>query len=661
MAIADDILYDAVNHRFYGSTALLAGSTFHDMSAFYALAIDIEDNSSSFANDEFFTLDANQLTYKTNGDLYIEQELVKHLKSASLDTSGYTDSIRLISFSGGTYSAALATTDIGKAVVGGTTGDSGILLDYDETAGDEKWWVRVDDATPTTGDIFDVAEEINITGGTAGTHTTAGASATGEELFACANSIGTVVNGNAYAYRGTQASLGAKIPSWWGVGNLNTNHVNVLFKVREAGALINGGDIIIFNRNWGDTFSHAAGNLSGGGVTSLALSTSADGNITLTEAQAEDLFDGTTASIAFNFGAAPYNADIDDDDSNETYEYQADNNGRSSSEVYQVGQWLTYKDSINAVDSIAGDAYISASSSYTEEPAAPLGSLPDGSTVIFAQGGYPINPADGNYQSKDTAGAKYSPPANILIGFSSGLIAGDFCYIAELTAPAGVVIKSKYTADGLNAIGDGTLTATASTAKDLAASSRIRVTDGNGVEFAYRYNLIDQESLARDRFTFTPVDVGTGVTTADVNGLVLTDTTGNFTNATNDPQAGDALRNITDGSWGIIAGFDGTTITLESPLQGGTDDQFDIADTYEINKQVVDHDGHGFYPTWVDGVASAAALTATVQFVADLDLVYKVRNSSPASVNKIKRFVAKTSATASGGTIPASRNPETLA
>lgn len=59
--------------------------------------------------------------------------------------------------------------DIGLPVIGTATADSGILVSYDNTA--RQWVVEMD----ASGDMFDVAEGITITGGT-GAGTTSGAS-----------------------------------------------------------------------------------------------------------------------------------------------------------------------------------------------------------------------------------------------------------------------------------------------------------------------------------------------------------------------------------------------------------------------------------------------------------------------------------------------------
>lgn len=53
--------------------------------------------------------------------------------------------------------------DIGRAVVGGTSADSGVLITYDNS--NRLWTVRMDDPA-FTGDMFDVVEAFTITGGT---------------------------------------------------------------------------------------------------------------------------------------------------------------------------------------------------------------------------------------------------------------------------------------------------------------------------------------------------------------------------------------------------------------------------------------------------------------------------------------------------------------
>lgn len=658
MAIADDILYDEVNHRFYGESTFLAGTSYYTMNQFYAHAIDIEDNPSNMDAEEFFTLDANQLTYKTNGGLYVQQELLEHLTSASLETTGYTDEVYLLTFNSGGYTSAIAS-DIGKAVVGGTTGDTGVLLDYDNTQ--RKWWVRADTGG-SGGDEFDVSEAITITSGT-GAGTTTAASVTGEELFTNLRSIGAVASGNPYLYRGTLANVGDVVTSWWGEGNYDGNgdtapndyHVDILVKAKEGGSLINSGNVILFNRNWGDTFSHATASLSGGGVVTVALSTQTDSSITLTTAQAEDLTDGTTGSISVSF-AGPFSADVNDDDVDETYIFQVDNDSFPSSLVYQALQWMLYKDSTTTLNGFDGESYTLASGTFTPLPAAPLGQLSAG-TLLYAQGGYPINTGDNNYQSQDSAGATYSPPASISVGFSSGLVSGDYCGVFEKTGSGAndPIDKAQYTVGTAN-LGGTTVQMSANLGKDTPSSGKVRLRDpASGEERIHRYS-----SWATDTLTLTTPDTGT-VTTANAAGTTLIDSAATF--VTTGIVQGDVVRNTTDGSYGVVKSVDSETqLTLHKQLEGGTDNDFDSSDAYSINSLDRDWDALSAtaYIGWLDGIAGGSSYSTSVQFVSVLNLRYVVRNSSSGSSNKIKRFRQDAQATSAGGTIPAARNPETL-
>lgn len=69
--------------------------------------------------------------------------------------------------------------DIEKTVVGGTTGDTGTLLEYNNTT---RIWKVQSDIPGTAGDFFDEAETLTITDGT-GAGTTTGASTSESHTF----------------------------------------------------------------------------------------------------------------------------------------------------------------------------------------------------------------------------------------------------------------------------------------------------------------------------------------------------------------------------------------------------------------------------------------------------------------------------------------------
>lgn len=655
MAIADDIYYDPILHAIYGQTAFLAGSTYYSLADFYLWSIDEEDELSNLDSPPFWALDANVLTYKTTEDLYIQRALIQRLRGAAIETSGYTNRIRMLTFQEAGYTN-VAVSDVGKPVVGGTTSDSGILLDFDNDT--REWWIRVDDPTPTTGDIFDQGEAISITGGT-GAGTTPAASATGEHLWTNVQTAGAVAAGFPYIYRGTVDNLGGKIQSWWGEGNsngggstgANNYHIDVLIEARKAGTLINSGNIVIFNRRWGSNYAHAGASLAGGGVLPIPLATETDSQITLTLAEAQDLVDGTVASITPTFGA--FTADVNDDDANENYTLQVGANNRSASEIYQALMYLA-QDETATLNGVPGDAYTSANtSSFTANVKFPFGALAGG-TLVYAQGGYPVSPGDANYQSTDNAGANYSPPDDVQVGIGSGLVPGDNVAAMPLVAIDGNIAKNEYTiATATN--GASTIQVSGSIAKDKPLTNNFLfvVEQSTGNEYLFRY-------ASRDTDTFTfPAGLPTGSTSAaSATGTSLVDSTAQF--QTDGVQVGDFVFNSTDGSWANVTAIVSETELTMKRLRGGTDNEWGNGDNYEIGilpKTFTTSDT--VYVPYGMGVATGPSFLNSVQLVDPArPVLYIVRNSSPgAGSNAIKRFQQR----ATIGSIPASRNPETLA
>lgn len=80
------------------------------------------------------------------------------------------------------------------------------------------------------------------------------------------------------------------------------------------------------------------------------------------------------------------------------------------------------------------------------------------------------------------------------------------------------------------------------------------------------------------------VDSSGTVTTADATGLVLTDSTGTF--IADGILAGDTLLNVTDQSITSIISVDSETQVTTFGLQSGSDNQFEIGDSYKIWNKV---------------------------------------------------------------------------
>ena len=239
MAIGDDFTIDYTNKRVYHSS----GSTVYTTNALYSWLMDEFDELTALDDTVPMSAQTPNAYTLING-WFVDDGSFEYLSTGSIETSGWdassnADGVRVLSFS--VYSASLSATDIGKPVVGGTTGDSGTLLAYDNTL--QKWWVRTD----ALGDEFDQAENCTITGGTSGTFTTSGASTTGECFWANIYTLGTLESGtNIYVVQD-----GEKLTSWW-----STGHIDVLVKVRESGTAIDGGILTVFARQYMKLYDH---------------------------------------------------------------------------------------------------------------------------------------------------------------------------------------------------------------------------------------------------------------------------------------------------------------------------------------------------------------------------------------------------------------------
>jgi hypothetical protein len=85
---------------------------------------------------------------------FIDDDTVEHLKGGSLFSSGWiSGTTKYIKTIGADFATAFSADDIGRTLLGGTTGDTATLLDYNSGRG--LLWIRPDDPTQTTGDDFD--------------------------------------------------------------------------------------------------------------------------------------------------------------------------------------------------------------------------------------------------------------------------------------------------------------------------------------------------------------------------------------------------------------------------------------------------------------------------------------------------------------------------
>lgn len=264
---------------------------------------------------------------------------------------------------------------------------------------------------------------------------------------------------------------GNKLTKFWSDG-----HVQILVKVKTAGALIDSGNVTAFSRKWGQSYSHFDVNLAAGGETSAALSTALDSAITLTEAQAAAL----STKVAVTFGDTTQ--DLGNGNGGKLYKGTITlSNSCTLQEAYQYLQYLTRENSSATLNSVPGWRYRVLNSAYTEIPAAPFGTFAGG-TFFVAQGwwltGVLASEAT-KYQLIAHDGTTQTPPtlATISVG---NLVSGDRVLVARDDGTGGI-LKDEYTPVAASS-GATSLTVVESIKSDTPSAGFIRI---KGLRYTY--------------------------------------------------------------------------------------------------------------------------------------------------------------------------------
>jgi len=286
MAIEDDFTIDYTNKRIYHS----ANNNTYTVNQLYSWLQDTFDELTQMDDPVPMSAQTPNAYTMENG-WFIDDETIKYLDDGAIETNGYLDEIRVLTF-GTTYTNCVAS-DIGKQVLGSSTGDTGILLFYDNTR--KKWWVRMDDS----GDLFDEAETVTVQSGGTGTGTTRGASITGEELYTNIYTLGTISTDpypEVYIEQRdpdgvVQTVVNARNSNdWWDRGQ-----IDILVKVKEGGVELNNAIIVVHARHYGDLFDNFQIDLTAGGRNAVPLATATDLDNATPEAYM--LYDSETANF----------------------------------------------------------------------------------------------------------------------------------------------------------------------------------------------------------------------------------------------------------------------------------------------------------------------------------------------------------------------------
>jgi hypothetical protein len=466
--------------------------TFYQVRDLYSLLQDLFDESgaTTLAGSMAYPTPMSAQTptdYTLKSGWYMTDQSYRRLLGGSIQTSGQNTVIYKLTFNT-PYTNAIAG-DIGKVVTNGA-GATGTLLDYDNTA---KWWrVRL------IGGTFANTNALTITSGTgAGTLAAASASQTGEEGWANAYTVGTVVHGGTYIVQGTTQ---LPVSDWYQTGNTGAGNVDVdvLVKIKEVGTTISSGIVTFYNRNnftaagasgTGDTYDWYQADLSGFGRNPVPLSCRADLNDTMSDATASGY-----SGITINTGT--YNVDVDSDGSTETYSGQIDANSQTLAVVYQVLKYRTRSGATTGtINSITPNQFTRLSGSYTAVKDCPIASFAGGK-LFLARGWVIINVAAAdasNYQTVDNSGNTKTPP-QYYVRAITGLTSGQRVFMA-LRSATDTANTSEFTLAAGNNSGNGTIVLSSSPPADKPATGRIRVFDNSGNEDSYAYTGISGSTV----------------------------------------------------------------------------------------------------------------------------------------------------------------------
>jgi hypothetical protein len=243
------------------------------------------------------------------------------------------------------------------------------------------------------------------------------------------------------------------------------------------------------------------------------------------------------------------------------------------------------------------------------------------------------------------------------IGDEYAIFDGDTVLVVRVDG-SGDIIKNAFTSHASNnAAGDTTIEVDAF-ATDEPDAGVIRMVDvGTNVERRYRY-----ASRTGTIATLVALTDGTGnpTTTDATNGVTeMFDTTADFSGAAEPVQVGDEIRNATDGGVGTITAVYETRLE-HTPLEGGTNNDWNTADTYEINRLTQAYDGSdtGYIPPLDarDITEGVTQLSNTLVYSANFDVRVVVRQGG-----EILEFVTAGEVTSGGLTVSAVRAPDVIA
>lgn len=247
---------------------------------------------------------------------------------------------------------------------------------------------------------------------------------------------------------------GAKLTKYWADADVNTSF-QILVKAKASGTLIDSGNVTVFSRKYGQTYSHFDVNLAAGGEQAAALSTAIDANVdtgTMTPIIAASYFataiggtGGASPKITIAYGDTTQN--LGGGQGSLLHKGTITLDGSISVlQAYQALMWACSESSTITFNAIPGYRYrVLPGQTYAENVAAPFGTFAGGKWFV-AQGWWltGVQAADSkNYQLISHTGVTETPPTSIVIEVGN-VTTSDYVLVARDDG-AGDILDTEYT------------------------------------------------------------------------------------------------------------------------------------------------------------------------------------------------------------------------
>lgn len=299
----------------------------------------------------------------------------------------------------------------------------------------------------------------------------------GDDLYTGLKVIGSLISSSPIFI----LQNGAKLAKYWADADVNTSF-QVLIKAKASGTLIDSGNITVFSRKYGQTYSHFDVNLAAGGEQAAALSTTIDDNVdasTITPTLAASYFataiggtGGVSPKIAIAYGDTTQN--LGGGQGSLLHKGTITLDGSISvAQAYQALMWACSESSTITFNSIPGYRYrVLPEQDYSENVAAPFGTFAGGKWFV-AQGWWltGTQAADSkNFQLISHTGVTETPPTSIVIEVGN-VTTSDYVLVARDNG-AGGILDTEYTITASAAATSVTVTGLKA---DTPASGVIRI------------------------------------------------------------------------------------------------------------------------------------------------------------------------------------------